>query len=113
MAPIQDPPRGVLPFRENNPDPKRDLRREAEVFIEDHPHVYDLFERFAMQMASRRRRFGISLLTERVRWEAIMTWETDDRGFKINNNHRAYIARKLIQDHPVLEDLIQCRKTYW
>lgn len=110
---INDPPDGVLPFRENNPAPKKDLRREAELFIGSQPKVYALFERFALQMLERGRSFGISLLTERVRWEVVMTWDPDDRGFKINNNHRAYIARRLIQDHPRLEALVQCRKTFW
>ena len=110
---MKDPPCGVLPFQENNPPPKKNIRDEAERFLREHPHVYALFERFALQMAARGRRFGISLLTERVRWEAATTWDPDERGFKINNNHRAYIARQLIEDHPELEELLTCRETFW
>lgn len=109
---IKDPP-NVLPFRENNPPPKKNLREEAERFIAEHPEVYALFEKFALAMAGRGKRFGIGQLTERVRWEVAMQWDKDDRGFRINNNHRAYIARQLIEDHPSLEGLIECRRTYW
>ena len=112
MTYIQDPP-NLLPFEENNPAPKKNLRREAERFIAEHPEVYALFKQFAMQLLATRRRFGISLLTERVRWEVFTTWATDDRGLKINNNHRPYIARKLIEDEPRLADLIQCRVTVY
>lgn len=107
-------PDNLLPFEENNPPPKKDLRKEAEKFIVEKPEVYRLFARFALQMLERgRRRFGISLLTERVRWEVLTTWAPDERGLKINNNHRPYIARQLIEDHPELEDVIQCRRTFW
>lgn len=103
----------VLPFRENNPPPKRDLRLVAERWIDENPAVYAIFEEFALQAARRGRRFGIGALTERVRWEVAMTWAEDERGFKINNNHRAYIARRLILDHPELADYIECRETFW
>lgn len=106
-------PTNVLPFQENNPPPKKDLRREAEKFIDEQPDAYALFERFALEMLAVGRKFGIGALTERVRWEITMTWDPDARGFKINNNHRAYIARQLIEDHPGLADLIQVRRTYW
>ena len=103
-------PINLLPFVENNPKPKRDLRLEAEKFIRENPRVYQLFEKLAL---ARRRNFGIGQLTEVVRWEIDRTWDVDDRGFKINNNHRAYIARQLIEDHPELADRIQCRRTFW
>lgn len=109
---IKDPP-NVLPFKENNPSPKVNLRDAAEKWIEGNPSGYRLFVKFAMQMLGRRRNFGIGQLTERVRWEVALTWERDPRGFKINNNHRAYIARKLVEDYPRLEPFIQFRKTFW
>lgn len=111
---IQDPPGGVLPFLENNPVPKKNLREEAERFILENPRAYALFLKYAMEMLRVNRRFGIKLIAERVRWEVRKTWnEEDDRGFKLNNNHCPYIARQLIQDYPALEALIECRKTFW
>lgn len=109
---IKDPP-NVLPFKENNPPPKKDLRLEAERWIAENPTIYKLFCSFARDALNRRRKFGIGALTERVRWEVNIHWKKDERGFRINNNHRAYIARKLLEDMPDLEGLLEVRKTYW
>ena len=75
--------------------------------------IKDPPERFALQKAARNLYFGINALVERVRWEISMAWERDERGFKINNNHAPYIARKLIEEFPRLEPLIRCRRTFW
>ena len=92
-------------------NPKRaNLRVEAEKWIAANPGVYLLFVRFAHEMLAARKNFGVGLLTERVRWECVVT-TTGDPDFKINNNHRAYIARKLVQDYPPLRPFIQFRET--
>ena len=109
---IKDPP-NLLPFEENNPPPKKDLRQEAERFIAEHPEVYALFRDFADEMLRVHEPFGAKLIAERVRWEVKTMWKKDDRGFKLNNNHTAYIARKLIEDEPRLADLIRCRVTVY
>lgn len=87
-----------------------DLRSAAEQWIATNPQVYALFERFALEMHARGRKFGVGLLTERVRWECAITTASDD-GFKINNNHRAYIGRKLVADHPQLQSFLSFRET--
>ena len=83
---------------------------KADLWIDQNPHVYALFERFAMQMHARGRRFGVKALAERVRWECAVTSVSDD-GYKIANNHTAYVARRLIRDHPELASLIQTKRT--
>jgi hypothetical protein len=112
MSRIADPS-NLLPFEENNPHPKKDLRRAAEEFIASHPEVYELFRRFALQKLARGQRFGAKQLAERVRWEVSMSWEEDDRGFRLNNNHTSYIARKLVEEIPELEDLMTFRRTFY
>lgn len=107
---IPDPPGGVGPAEENNPD-KRDLRKEAAIFIAENPAVYELFMKFAREMLEVYEHFGINLLTERVRWEVKRFWKKDERGFKINNNHSPYISRKLVEDEPRLEPLLRFRRT--
>ena len=86
-------------------------RARARQWIEDNPQVFALFERFALQMVERGKRFGIGQLAERVRWEVAMSWDKDDQGFRINNNYRAYLARELIKRHPQIEPFIEMRKT--
>ena len=111
-APIPDPP-VVEDAIENNPPPKKNLRHEAEAFIYTHPKVFALYERYSLAAASRRETHSISLLTEKVRHEIDQTWEPDRRGFKLNNNHRPYIARALIAKHPHLAEFLRCRQTVY
>ena len=105
-------PQAVEAARENNPNGD-DLRAKAAAWIDANPVAYARFERFALEAARSGRHFGIGLLTERVRWEALVRIQQDEDGYRINNNHRAYIARKLIADHPQLDGLIRFRKTRW
>jgi len=87
----------------------RDYRAKAEAWIAKHPEVYALFERFALQAAAKGRRFGVKLLAERVRWECFFQRDAEDT-FKINNSLVAFIARRLVRDHPKLEKYIEFRK---
>lgn len=85
----------------------RDLRAQAEKWMRDNPEAMRLFRKFALQMLAANRRFGIGQLTERVRWECAL--KTRGEPFKINNNFRAYIARKLIQENRHYASLIEVR----
>lgn len=85
------------------------LEREARDWMDEHPDVFALFERFARQMVERGRRFGIGQLTERVRWEVAATWSSSD-GFRVNNNHRAYVARRLVALHPSWAAWLETRR---
>ena len=85
------------------------LRELATQWMDDNPEAMRHFAGFAEQLRARGRRFGIGLLAERVRWE--MTMRGGDEDFKVNNNFRAYIARRLIADDPRLAGHIKCRVT--
>jgi hypothetical protein len=86
------------------------LRRNAERWIEEHPEVMALFERFALELAQKCRPFGMKLIAERVRWEIYFQYGADDR-WKINNNYTAYIARRLANRHPSLRIWLRFRQT--
>lgn len=73
-----------------------------------HPEAMELFRSMAQRCVEKRRRIGIGALTERVRWELHVERHTDQE-WKINNNHRAYIARELIRTVPGFVDLIETR----
>lgn len=85
----------------------KDRHQEYLAWKAKNPNVYQLFVQFALQMATRRR-FGIGLITERVRWEMAFQYPSAD--FKINNNFRAYIACDLIDDHPNLAGKLELRR---
>jgi hypothetical protein len=97
----------TLPFDEA--PIRNELEEKYRLWKEDNPGVFKLFEHFAMQMLQQGKRFGIGMLAERVRWEVRTTWAPDQDGFKMNNNHRAYIARDLIAKYPALADLLETR----
>ena len=90
-------------------DPRRrvpsELELKANAWMEKNPHVMDLYREFAREKLAGQHRFGIGELTERVRWECSFSYE--DEEFKISNNHRAYIARRLVEETPALEPLIK------
>ena len=50
--------------------------------------------------------YGISGLFEALRWES---YETGDLGLKINNNHRAFAARDLMERYPDLKGFFRIR----
>lgn len=86
----------------------RDLKGEFEEFHANNPHVYELYVKYALEAKARgRRRFSIAMITERIRWYT--TIETDDDEYKINNNHKAFYARKLMED-PRFAGLFQIRE---
>lgn len=70
---------------------------KAAKFDADNPHVYVMFAGYARQaLSSKRNRFGIAAIWEHMRWE--LAFNTTEKEFKINNNHRAYYARKIMAD---------------
>lgn len=88
----------------------RTYREKAEAWAKENPEVFKLFEKFALQAANRQRQFGMKALAEKVRWEAMMKWDKDEEGFRINNSHTAYIGRMLVEKHPHLAQFIEFRK---
>jgi hypothetical protein len=78
----------------------KNLRLEFEAYDHDNPAVWDLFVRFTRQaLAAGHRRLSVSLVVERIRWETMVDTQSSD-GLKINNNHRAYYARKFHETFP-------------
>jgi len=84
------------------------LAESAAEWMDANPAAMGLFERFALEMAQHGRRFGMKALAERVRWEHRYEYPDDD--WKLNNNYVAYIGRRLINEHPQLDALIERRK---
>jgi len=81
-------------------------------FHEANPKVYTLLVKFAYQWRQRlggQAKLGISELFERVRWEVSI--HTNGNGnFKLNNNHRAFYARLIMDRHVELREIFRLRK---
>lgn len=106
---IKDPPCEYSDNGKNSPK-GANLRKKTEDWIDHNPEIYSMFKKFALELVQKGRPFSISLITERVRWECNVAWQGD---FKISNNYRAYIARKLAQDIPELGSVLRFKKTRW
>jgi hypothetical protein len=86
---------------------ENDYARQTDKWIEEHPDAWDLFKTFGRELAKKGKRFGFRLIVERIRWEHHFSY--DEREFKICHNHTPYMARRLIQEIPELDGLIELR----
>lgn len=74
-----------------------------------HPQVYILFEKFALQLIDvGHKKLGSKMIMERIRWE-ISTGSKDDDGFKINNNYTAHYSRLFAKNNPLYQDYFEFR----
>lgn len=84
------------------------LQQAFERFHSDNPLIYELYKKFAWEAIDAGvKTLSVSFLTERVRWETNVVTK-DPHGFKINNNHAAYYARKLNQE-PMFTGMFRTR----
>lgn len=77
-----------------------EMRRQVAEFHSYHPEVWRLFVQFTFQMISRGfKHYSVGAIFERIRWEM-------DAGgdgvtyFKLNNNYRAFYARRFMLVYP-------------
>lgn len=78
-------------------------------FDAENPFVWDLFQQFALEaIYAGRKRLSVSLIIERIRWETTVV-RSDPDGFKINNNFRAYYARKFHRQYPAFSSFFTTR----
>lgn len=77
-------------------------------FHDQHPEVYELLKRFALEaITAGRKQLSIALLTERIRWETSVIGGNE---FKLNNNHRPFYARMFMDEFPQYEGFFRTRK---
>ena len=87
----------------------RELERRFKEFDRKHPEVFVQFRRFAMEVRrTGKRRFSADAIMHRVRWECIMLGPKMEH-FKINNDHVAFYARKLMEEHPEFRGFFETR----
>ncbi|WP_398472934.1 hypothetical protein [Tardiphaga sp.] len=77
--------------------PKASVEERAKAWMERHPAVYQLFCKFALEIANKRNRFSAKAIVERLRWETAVQGGAD---FKIANAVTTYLARRFMLEHP-------------
>lgn len=86
------------------------LRQRFEEFHRDNPEVFAQLVKLSLDLKKRgRARYGIGGLFEVVRWHRAMSTRAYD-GFKLNNNHRAYYARMIMEKLPELDGFFELRR---
>lgn len=85
------------------------LERAFWEFHRANPHVYAELARLAREWVARTGgKLGIAMLFERARWELAL--QTRGGVFRLNNNHRAFYARLLMQREPDLAASFDLRR---
>ena len=110
-VPEQDPARPLFPQSDGE---MGKLELAFWTFHSSHPEVYRLLVRFCLEWREARggeAQVGIGALFERVRWETSLQ-TTDEDGLKLNNNHRAFSARLLMDSDPRLKEVFHLRRQH-
>lgn len=87
------------------------IQEAFEAFHQANPWVCRELERLAGELISRgRKRVGLKMLTEVIRWQYYRQTVDVNSTFKINNNYTSRYARLLIEQHPSWRDRIETRR---
>ncbi|AIK68487.1 hypothetical protein Lo5R7ANS_17 [Mesorhizobium phage vB_MloP_Lo5R7ANS] len=87
----------------------RHIERSFQRYDQDNPQVYALFKEYAKRaLRAGREVLSANLIFERIRWLAEV--ETSGDGFKVNNNYRAYYARKFMEEFPQYGECFRTRQ---
>ena len=78
-----------------------EMRRACQEFHNANKEVWELFVKFALEKAALGyEHYGVSGVFERIRWETSVG--ADEPELKLNNNHRAFYARRFNRMFPDL-----------
>lgn len=85
------------------------MKKSFSQYDKENPQIWDAFQRYSRQLrASGRKRIGAKLIMERIRWDSAIGGYGDF--FKIDNNHTAGYARKMIEYDSDFATLFQTRE---
>ena len=87
----------------------KSIQRAFEAFDESRPEVYRYLLQLALDLYAKGfRHYGIGALWERMRWHFHVERDQAEE-YKLNNNYRSRYVRKMIAEHPELEDFFETR----
>ena len=88
-----------------------EMREQVTRFHNEHPEIYDLFVRFTKErIAIGFQNYSVNAVFERIRWECDSVGGNDQATFKLNNNYRAFYARRFMKMYPQFEGFFRTRK---
>jgi hypothetical protein len=83
-------------------------KENFEEYHSTNPEVFQLFEKFTLQVAQRRRKYSAKAIFHRIRWEMAMT-KNENEEFKIDDGWISHYARLFVKLHPRHVDLFEFR----
>lgn len=94
-----------------NPENTTRLEADFRRFHAAHPEVYNELVALCHELMRRGyQKFGIATVYEVCRWRSMIQHSPDSQPFKLNNNHRAYYARMIMERNPDLRGVFATRK---
>jgi hypothetical protein len=85
------------------------IYNDFEQFHLQNHHVWQLFEKYVLMIIQKDfKHYGAAAVFERIRWHVQI--ETTGQEFKLNNNYRAYYARKFEDEYPDYAGFFRIRR---
>ena len=89
---------------------QHEIDAEAAVFSSKNPKVNELFVRFTTEIINRGfKNYSVSAVFERIRWETDQADVDGKSTFKLNNNYRAWYARRFMETYPEYDGFFRTR----
>ena len=88
-----------------------EMRSQVKAFHADHPEVWNLFVRFTNELIARGfNNYSVNAIFERIRWECDSVGGDGKYTFKLNNNYRAFYARRFMRMYPQHQGFFRTRR---
>jgi len=81
-------------------------KENFELYDAQHSDIWEMFKKFSLQVAARKKHFSAKCVFHRVRWETAIG---DSGDFKIDDGWISHYARKFANEFPEHEDLFEFR----
>lgn len=89
---------------------EEEMRQQVVRFHKANPEVWKMFVGFTFEMImSGRKHYSANAVFERLRWEVDLS-QGPDNSFKLNNNYRAFYARRFHRMYPEYNGFFRTRK---
>lgn len=89
---------------------EEEMRQQVVRFHRANPDVWEMFVGFTFEMImSGRKHYSANAVFERLRWEVDLA-RGPDNSFKLNNNYRAFYARRFHRMYPDYDGFFRTRK---
>jgi len=82
-------------------------KENFEVHHRQNPEIYDMFCKFAKQMAAVKKYYSAKAIFHRMRWETAIN--ENDSEFKISDGWISHYARKFLEEHPEHSNFFRTR----